>query len=52
LDGLRVMHSTIDDFITYMDIGTVKKAARPLTPEAVKGIDFFRQAVTRLDKPF
>ncbi|MDM2743419.1 LysR substrate-binding domain-containing protein [Citrobacter sp. Cu231] len=52
LDGLRVMHSTIDDFITYMDIGTVKKAARPLTPEAVKVIDFLRQAVTRLDKPF
>ena len=52
LDGLRVMHRTIDDFITYMDVGTVKIAARPLTPEAVKVIDFLRQAVTRLDKPF
>lgn len=52
LDGLRVMRRTIDDFITYMDVGTVKATHQPLTTEAGKVIDFLRQVITRLDKPY
>ncbi|HEB0853094.1 MULTISPECIES: LysR family transcriptional regulator [Citrobacter] len=52
LDGLRVMRRTIDDFITYMDVGTVTNANQPLTTETRRVIDFLRQAITRLDSSF
>lgn len=52
LDGLRVMRRTLDDFITYMDVGIVKTATQPLTIEAGRVIDFLRQATMRLDRPF
>lgn len=49
LDGLRIMRRTVDDCITYMDVGVVKALAQPLSPASQEVINFMRQLVIRLD---
>jgi DNA-binding transcriptional LysR family regulator len=48
LSGLRVVRRTINDCITYMDVGVVKTVDRPLSPASQKLVDFMRQQILRL----
>lgn len=48
LNGLRVARRTINDCITYMDVGVVKSVNRPLSPASQRLVDFMRQQILRL----
>lgn len=47
LDGLRVVRRTIDDCITYMDVGVVNTKAAVLSSDSKRLIDFLRQRIMR-----
>ncbi|MCU6190385.1 LysR family transcriptional regulator [Enterobacter bugandensis] len=48
LGGQRVIRRTIDDCITYMDVGIVKSVGQPLSPACLRLMDFLRQQTARL----
>jgi DNA-binding transcriptional LysR family regulator len=48
LGGQRVIRRTIDDCITYMDVGIVKNVGQPLSPACLRLMDFLRQQTARL----
>lgn len=50
LNGQRVIRRTVEDCITYMDVGVVKLAGRPLTPAGQRMVDFLRQLIVRFDR--
>lgn len=49
LEGLRVMRRTIDDCVTYMDVGVVSTLSKPFSPDCQRLVDFLRQRITRLN---
>ncbi|MGU3413908.1 LysR family transcriptional regulator [Enterobacteriaceae bacterium C34A] len=50
LNGQRVVRRTIEDCITYMDVGVVKTFDRPQSEAAQRMVDFLRQAIVRFDR--
>ena len=51
LNGQRVIRRTIEDCITYMDVGVVKSAGKPLPPASQRLVDFIKQLMMKLDRP-
>lgn len=49
LEGLRVMRRTVDDCMTWMDVGVASLRQTELRPEARRVVDFLRQAIHRFD---
>lgn len=49
LNGQRVIRRTIEDSITYMDVGVVTKTGQPLSIPAQRLKDFLRSLIVRLD---
>ncbi|MBB1201866.1 LysR family transcriptional regulator [Enterobacteriaceae bacterium 89] len=50
LNGQRVIRRTIEDCITYMDVGVVKSADQPLSPSSQRLVDFLRQLMVKMDR--
>lgn len=50
LNGQRVIRRTIEDCITYMDVGVVSLAGQSLTPAAQRMVEFLRQLIVRFDR--
>jgi hypothetical protein len=50
LNGQRVIRRTIEDCITYMDVGVVKPAGQPLSPASQRLVDFLRQLMVKMDR--
>jgi Transcriptional regulator len=50
LNGQRVIRRTIEDCITYMDVGVVKPAGKPLSPASQRLVDFIRQLLVKMDR--
>lgn len=49
LNGQRVIRRTIEDCITYMDVGVVNTTDRTLSSAAQRLVDFLRQLIVRFD---
>jgi len=49
LNGQRVIRRTIEDCITYMDVGVVTNAGQPLSAPAQRFRDFLRSLIVRLE---
>jgi DNA-binding transcriptional LysR family regulator len=47
LDGLRVMRRTVEDSLTYMDVGAVLSETRVLSEPAAVVLDYLRVLITR-----
>ena len=49
LNGQRVIRRTIEDCITYMDVGVVTHIGQPLSVSAERLRDFLRSLIVRLE---
>lgn len=49
LNGQRVIRRTIEDCITYMDVGVVTNAGQSLSAPAQRFMDFLRSLIVRLE---
>ena len=49
LSGQRIIRRTIEDCITYMDVGVVTNAGQPLSAPAMRLRDFLRSLIVRLE---
>ncbi|MDX7626716.1 LysR substrate-binding domain-containing protein [Enterobacter bugandensis] len=49
LNGQRVIRRTIEDCITYMDVGVVTNAGQPLSAPAQRFRNFLRSLIVRLE---
>lgn len=49
LNGQRIIHRTIEDCITYMDVGVLTNAGKPLSTPAHRLREFLRSLIVRLE---